>query len=66
MKGINTRIQEFENTIDQMMIESRLPTGYLLSYFRQKCYQLEKINEQCIVEENKKAQESEVTDNGTK
>lgn len=66
MKGINTRIKEFESAIDKMMIESRLPTGYLLSYFKQKTYQLENINEQCIVEENKKTQESEVTENGPK
>ncbi len=65
MKGINTRIQEFEKTIDQMIIESRLPTGYLLSYFRQKCFQLEKINQQVIEAENKpQPQESEVSENG--
>lgn len=65
MKGINARIQEFEKTIDQMIIESRLPTGYLLSYFRQKSFQLEKINQQVIEAESKPhPQESEVSENG--
>lgn len=69
MKGINTKIKEFELNIDKMLVESRLPIGYLLSFFKQKTYQLEEINKVSIQEELKQeqqAQESEVSENGNK
>lgn len=69
MKGINTKIKEFELNIDKMLVESGLPIGYLLSFFKQKTYQLEEINKVSIQEELKQeqqTQESEVSENGNK